>query len=111
MSRANVAAFGEERRRLETEPTENSGYLPATSPAWVEYYRRARKTRRLGKGEHTRIQLETKRRRRLANLMFIASTAALLAVIAAFCALLGTRSATPEGNNAAPSRTADVRRG
>ena len=98
---------------METEPSENSGHLPATSPAWVEYYRRAKETRRLGKGQHERIQLETKRRRRHANLVFIASTAALLAVIAAFCALLGTRSASPapEGSNAAPSRTADVRRG
>jgi hypothetical protein len=98
---------------LETEPTENTGHLPATSPAWAEYYRRAKETRRLGKGQHARIQLETKRRRRRANLMILASTAALLAVIAAFCALLGTRSASPapEGSNAAPSGTADARRG
>jgi hypothetical protein len=96
---------------LETEPPENSAYLPATSPAWAEYYRRAKKTRRLGKGQHARIQSEAKRRRRRANLMILASTAALLAVVAAFCALLGTRSAVPEGSDVVPSRTADVRRG
>jgi hypothetical protein len=97
---------------LETEPTENPPYLPATSPAWAEYYRRAKETRRLGKGQHARIQSDTKRRRRYANLMILASTAALIAVIAAFCALLGTRTAaSPEGSNVVPSRTADVRRG
>ena len=98
-------------RPLETELAENSGYLPATSPAWVDYYRRAKETRRLGRGLHTRIQRDTKRRRRHANLAVIASTVALLAVIAAFCALLGTHTApAPEGNNAAPSRTANIRR-
>jgi hypothetical protein len=96
---------------LETKPTENSAYLPATSPAWADYYRKAKETRRRGRGLHTRIQLETKRRRRHANLMLLASTVALVAVIAAFCALLGTRTAAaPEGDNAAPSRTANIRR-
>ena len=96
---------------METEPTKNP-YLPASSPAWAEYYKKAKATRRLGKGQHGRIQTESKRRRRRANLMILASTAALLVVIAAFCALLGTRSAAaPEGSNAAPSGTADVRRG
>ncbi|HEX4404339.1 MAG TPA: hypothetical protein VH560_05900 [Polyangia bacterium] len=98
---------------METEPTGSPAYLPATAPEWAAYYKRAKETRRLGKGQHARIQLETKLRRRRANLMILASTAALIAVIAAFCALLGTRSAapSPEGDNAAPSRTADVRRG
>jgi hypothetical protein len=96
---------------METEQTENPAYLPATAPEWAAYYKRARESRRLGKGQHARIQLETKRRRRRANLMILASTAALLAVIAAFCALLGTHSQAPVGSNTAPSRTADVRRG
>ena len=96
---------------METEPTDNEPYLPATSPNWASYYKRARETRRLGKGQHARIQLETKRRRRQANLMLLVSTAALVAVIAAFCALLGTaRGPEPEGN-AAPLRPADARRG
>jgi hypothetical protein len=103
---------GKVRRPLETEPTENAGYLPATSPAWADYYSKAKETRRLGRGLHTRILRETKRRRRHANLVLIASTVALVAVIAAFCALLGTRTASaPESNNARPSRTADIRRG
>jgi hypothetical protein len=97
---------------LETEPTENSPYLPATSPAWAEYYKKAKATRRLGKGEHSRIQNESKRRRRHANLMILFSTVALLAVIAAFCALLGTRTAPIEGaSGAAPSLAANARRG
>jgi hypothetical protein len=103
-----------ERReaRLNTEPTESSPYLPATSPAWAEYYKRAKETRRLGRGLHARIQTDSKRRRRHANLMIVISTAALLVVIAAFCALLGTRNAVPEGgSSAAPSRSANARRG
>ena len=97
---------------METERTENSPYLPATSPAWAQYYKKARATRRLGKGQHSRIQKETKRRRRHANLMILFSTVALLAVIAAFCALLGTRNAAPEGaTGAAPSSSANARRG
>ena len=96
---------------METEPTEDSPYLPATSPAWVEYYKRARASRRLGKGQYARIQSESKRRRRHANLMLLLSTVALLAVIAGFCALLGTRTDAPDGNSAAPSRAANARRG
>lgn len=96
---------------METEPTENSSYLPATSPAWAEYYKNAKATRRLGKGQHSRIQSETKRRRRHANLMILLSTVALLAVIAAFCALLGTRTAAPDTTGAAPSSSANARRG
>ena len=97
---------------MEPEPTENSTYLPATSPAWADYYKKAKVTRRLGKGEHRRIQSDAKRRRRQANVMLLVSTIALLAVVAAFCALLGTRNAAPEGNNgAAPSLSANVRRG
>ncbi len=82
---------------METEPAEDSPYLPATSPSWAQYYKRARETRRLGRGQHTSIQRATKRRRRQANVMILVSTAALLAVIAAFCALLGT-AREPEGN-------------
>jgi hypothetical protein len=96
---------------LESEPTENSTYLPATSPAWADYYKKAKGTRRLGRGEHRRIQYDAKRRRRQANVMLLVSTVALLAVVAAFCALLGTRNAAPEGTGAAPSLSADVRRG
>jgi hypothetical protein len=77
----------------------------------VEYYRRAKKTRRLGKGQHARIRSESRRRRRRANLMIVASTAALVVIVAAFCALLEARSSAPEGDNAGPSGTADVRRG
>jgi hypothetical protein len=99
---------------METEPTENEPsepYLPATSPAWAQYYKRAKETRRLGRGQHTRIQRDTKRRRRHANMMILVSTAALVAVIAAFCALLGSaRGPEPEGN--APSLlSAHARRG
>jgi len=89
----------------ETEPAEDSPYLPATSPSWAQYYKRAKETRRLGRGQHTRIQRETKRRRRHANAMILLSTAALIAVIAAFCALLGGTQREPEGN-AAPGLTA-----
>jgi hypothetical protein len=87
---------------MEPEPTENSPYLPATSPAWANYYKQAKATRRLGKGQHTAIQRATKRRRRQANMIFVASTALLVAVIAAFCAILGTDYAKsmngPEGS-------------
>ena len=82
---------------METEPAEDSPYLPATSPSWAQYYKRAKETRRLGRGQHTAIQRATKRRRRQANVMILVSTAALLAVIAGFCALLGTGH-EPEGN-------------
>jgi hypothetical protein len=87
---------------MEPEPTDNSPYLPATSPAWVNYYKNAKATRRLGKGQHSAIQRATKRRRRQANLIFVASTALLVAVVAAFCAILGTDYAKsmngPEGS-------------
>jgi hypothetical protein len=82
---------------MEPEPTESSPYLPATSPAWANYYKQAKATRRLGKGQHSAIQRDTKRRRRQANMVFVASTALLLAVIAAFCAILGTEHAKPLG--------------
>jgi hypothetical protein len=72
---------------METEPTENPPYLPATSPNWVTYYKRAKNDRRLGKGQHSAIQRETKRRRRRANLVMLVSTVLLAAVVAAFCAL------------------------
>lgn len=82
---------------MEPESTENSPYLPATSPAWANYYKQAKANRRLGKGQHSAIQRDTKRRRRQANMIFIASTVALVAVIAAFCAILGTDHAKPVG--------------
>jgi hypothetical protein len=88
---------------MQSEPTEPSPYLPATSPEWVQYYKRAKATRRLGKGQHSYIQRETKRRRRHEYVMVVVSTAVLAAVIAAFCALLGTSHPAPppesEGNN------------
>ena len=88
---------------METEQDETSAYLPATSPHWVKYYRRAKETRRLGKGQHARIQADTKRRRRHENVMVLVSTVALIAVIAAFCALLGTvQKREPEGSAATP---------
>jgi hypothetical protein len=100
---------------MEPESTENSPYLPATSPAWAKYYKEAKATRRLGKGQHSAIQRDTKRRRRQANMIFVASTAALLAVIAAFCAILGTDHAKsmsgPEGSLRAPLLTARSSRG
>jgi hypothetical protein len=96
---------------LDTEPTENSPYLPATSPAWAQYYKRAREMRRLGKGQHLSIRRDIKRRARKANLMILVSTAALVAAIAAFYALLGSaRAPEPEGN-AAPLLSAHARRG
>jgi len=98
---------------LETESNENATYLPATSPAWAQYYKRAKETRRLGQGQHRSIQLAQRRRLRRANLMILVSTAALVAVIAAFCALLGSaRAPEPEGDNdAAPLLSAHARRG
>lgn len=100
---------------MESEPTEEiSPYLPATSPAWALYYKRAKATRRLGRGQHSAIQRDTKRRRRRANLIFLASTVLLLAVVAAFCSILGTDAMkiTGEGSHHLDSlRSADVRRG
>jgi len=84
---------------MEMDNTDNSPYLPATSPEWAQYYKRAKETRRLGKGQHASIQRATKRRRRRANLMLLASTVALGLTIAAFYALLGTAmKPQPEGN-------------
>jgi hypothetical protein len=88
---------------METDPNETPPYLPATSPDWAKYYRRIKNTRRLGKGQHARIQADTKRRRRHANVMVLVSTVALVAVIAAFCALLGRSQAPePQGSAGAP---------
>jgi hypothetical protein len=72
---------------METESPESSPYLPATSPHWATYYKRAKQDRRLGKGQHSLIQREAKRRRRRANLIMLLSTALLCAAVAAFCAL------------------------
>ena len=69
---------------MDTEPTDNSPYLPATSPDWAAYYKRAKHDRRLGKGQHSSLQRETKRRRRQANLTVLISTALLAAVIVVF---------------------------
>jgi len=93
---------------METEPTETPAYLPATSPDWAQYYKRAKQTRRLGKGQHSRIQTETKRRRRQANLVFLGSIVFLLALVAVFYSLLGPSAAD---SNAAPLRPAHARRG
>jgi hypothetical protein len=71
---------------MEAEPTEKSPYWPATSPLWAQYYKRARESRRFGKGQHGLIRTELKRRRRQAHLMILASTVALAAVISAFFA-------------------------
>jgi hypothetical protein len=87
---------------MEAEPTQDSPYLPATSPLWAKYYQRARELRRLGKGQNARIKLELKRRRRRANLMLLASTATLVAMIAIFYALLGRTSGEPEGHAVTP---------
>ena len=96
---------------METEPTEIPPYLPATSPVWAQYYKRAKETRRLGKGQHARIQRDTKRRRRHEYVMVLVSTAALLAVIAAFYALLGSAKAPEPEGDAAPLLSAHARRG
>ena len=100
---------------MEPERTE-SPYMPATSPEWADYYQRAKQTRRLGKNQHAAIKRASKRRVRQANLMLIVSTALLVAVVAAFCAILGTEhapSSTGEGSRrlTPPSLSADGRRG
>jgi hypothetical protein len=87
---------------MDTEPTESSAYLPATSPEWARYYKRARETRRLGRGQHRRIQRETQRRRRHANVMILVSTAALVAIFGLCYKLLGPSGGEPEGR-AAPA--------
>jgi hypothetical protein len=90
-----------------------SPYMDATSPNWIGYYKRAKATRRLGRGQHAAIQRATKRRRRQANLVVLGTTALLLAVVAAFCAILGTDYAKPtgEGSRRIELRPADARRG
>jgi hypothetical protein len=93
---------------METEATETPAYLPATSPDWAQYYKRAKQTRRLGKGQHSRIQTETKRRRRKENLMVLGSIAFLIALVAVFYSVLGPSAAD---SNAAPLRPAHARRG
>jgi hypothetical protein len=85
---------------MEAERTDNSAHLPATSPEWVQYYKRARETRRLGRGQHRRIQRDTERRRRHANVMIVVSTAALVAVFGLCYALLGSSGGEPEGRTA-----------
>jgi hypothetical protein len=74
---------------MDSEQSQGASYLSPTAPEWVDYYKRAKRIRRLGKGQHARIQSESKRRRRQANVMLFASTALLLGAIAGFCALLG----------------------
>jgi hypothetical protein len=93
---------------METEPTEIPTYLPATSPDWALYYKRAKQTRRLGKTQHSHIQTETKRRRRQANLVFLGSIVFLLALVGVFYSLLGPSAAD---SSAAPLRPAHARRG
>jgi hypothetical protein len=92
---------------MEAEPTQHSA-LPATSPLWAQYYARARELRKLGRGQHVSLKLEIKRRRRQSNLMIAVSMAALVAVVAAFYAILGNpRGLEPEGRGATPpSQTA-----
>lgn len=88
---------------MEAERNETPPYLPATSPLWAQYYQRARELRRLGKGQHARIKQELARRRRRANLIIFGSTAALVAMVAIFYALLGPSAAgEPEGRVAPP---------
>ncbi len=73
---------------MDTEQSQGAPYLSPTAPEWVDYYKRAKRTRRLGKGQHARIESESKRRRRQANVMLFVSTALLLGAVAGFCALL-----------------------
>ena len=75
---------------MESERSQGASYLSPTAPEWADYYQRAKRIRRLGKGQHARIQSESKRRRRQANVMLFVSTALLCVAVAAFCALLGT---------------------
>lgn len=98
---------------MESEPSENSPYLPATAPGWHAYYKKAKATRRLGRGQHARIQSEAKRRRRQANIIALASTALLIVVVVICAKLLGgtAPSQQDEHGRAMPSGPADVRRG
>jgi hypothetical protein len=75
---------------METERSQSAAYLSPTAPEWADYYKRAKQLRRLGKGQHARIQSESKRRRRQANVMLVVSTGLLVAVVGAFFALLGS---------------------
>jgi hypothetical protein len=75
---------------MEREQSQGASYLSPTAPEWADYYQRAKRIRRLGKGQHARIQRESKRRRRQANIMLFVSTALLLGAVAGFCALLGS---------------------
>jgi hypothetical protein len=99
---------------MESQSPQNAP-LPATAPEWAAYYKQAKATRRLGRGQHARIQTESKRRKRQANLIALASTALLVAIVAICAALLGNNAASVDephgGGAAAPSRPADVRRG
>jgi hypothetical protein len=92
---------------LDTETTRLSARLSPTSPDWAVYYKRAKETRRLGKGQN--IRAESKRRRRKEYLFILASTAALAAIIAVCLSVLSA-SGEPEGN-AAPLLPAHARRG
>jgi hypothetical protein len=94
---------------METEPT-NNAVLSPTDPQWAVYYKKAKATRRLGKGQHARFQTETKRRRRREYVIALASTALLVAVVAICVALLGG-NAPSENGRWVPSGSADVRRG
>jgi hypothetical protein len=73
---------------MEPERTEDSSYLPATSPAWAQYYKDASQRRRLGKGQHRRIQHETKRRRRRENVIMVVSTVLVFVMTGGFYLLL-----------------------
>jgi hypothetical protein len=61
--------------------------MPPTSPEWAAYYKRAKQTHRLGKGQHP--EKEAKRRRQRELIIALASTAVLVAVFAICAALLG----------------------
>jgi hypothetical protein len=73
---------------METEQTEDSSYLPATSPRWAEYYQEAKRRRRLGRGEHKRIQTETKRRRVRERIFILVSSVFLGGMVLGFYELL-----------------------
>jgi hypothetical protein len=96
---------------MESEPSEPTQYLPATSPEWSAYYKKAKATRRLGRGQHARIQTEAKRRRRQANIVALASTALLVVVVMICAALLGGNAPPSEEHGVTRSWPADVRRG
>jgi hypothetical protein len=74
---------------MNLEGSDDKAYLSPTAPEWAHYYKRAKALRRLGKGQHARIQTESKRRRRRANILLALSTSVLVAAVTAFCLLLG----------------------